>query len=58
MPAQSGLLGLRKSDDAVLATQKLVEHINGRRPEPLIGSSDGDLCAAKSGERNKTRTSR
>jgi hypothetical protein len=29
VPAQSGLLRLRQGKDAVLATQKLVEHIKG-----------------------------
>jgi hypothetical protein len=52
VPAQSGPLRLRQGDDAVLATQKLVEHIKARRAEVFVGSIDSDLCATKSGGRS------
>jgi hypothetical protein len=58
VPAQSGLLRLRQGKDAVLLTEKLVKHINGRRAELLSGSIDSGLCATKSGERSETHTSR
>jgi hypothetical protein len=58
MPAQSALFGLSECQDAVLATQKLVEHATSRRRDPSNGSNSSDLCALRSGERNKTHTNR